>query len=88
MTASALLIGCLLVLYFAALFFLFLYGINCYVMIRLHRRARERMLQADDEVWRQWQQTGQDLPFVTVQLPIYNERYVVQRLIDAVARIE
>lgn len=26
-----------------------------------------------------------DLPFVTVQLPIYNELYVVERLIDAVA---
>lgn len=26
-----------------------------------------------------------DLPFVTVQLPIYNEKYVIERLIDAVA---
>jgi len=26
-----------------------------------------------------------DLPFVTVQLPIYNEKYVIARLIDAVA---
>ncbi|MGH7263180.1 MAG: glycosyltransferase, partial [Candidatus Rokuibacteriota bacterium] len=88
MTAAALLMGCLLVLYFTALFLLFLYGINCYIMIHLHRRARERMLQADDEVWRRWQPTGQDLPVVTVQLPIYNERYVIQRLIDAVVRLE
>ncbi|NNF22647.1 MAG: glycosyltransferase [Saprospiraceae bacterium] len=28
---------------------------------------------------------GQDLPFVTIQLPIYNERYVVERLIDCIA---
>lgn len=88
MTAAALLMGCLLVVYFTALFLLFLYGINCYIMIHLHRRARERMLQADDEVWRRWQQPGHDLPVVTVQLPIYNERYVVQRLIDAVVRLE
>ncbi|MGH7352126.1 MAG: cellulose synthase family protein [Candidatus Methylomirabilales bacterium] len=88
MTAAAVLMGCLLVVYFTALFLLFLYGINCYVMIHLHRRARERMLQADDEVWRRWQQTTQHLPVVTVQLPIYNERYVVQRLIDAVVRLE
>jgi cellulose synthase/poly-beta-1,6-N-acetylglucosamine synthase-like glycosyltransferase len=27
------------------------------------------------------------LPFVTVQLPLYNERYVVERLIDAVAAL-
>jgi cellulose synthase/poly-beta-1,6-N-acetylglucosamine synthase-like glycosyltransferase len=88
MTAAALLMGCLLVLYFTALFLLFLYGINCYVMIHLHRRRVKRMLQADDEVWRRWQQPGQDLPVITVQLPIYNERYVVQRLIDAVVRLE
>lgn len=88
MSAASLLMGCLLVLYFTALFFLFLYGINCYIMIHLHRRARERMLQADDEVWRRWQQPVRDLPVITVQLPIYNERYVVQRLIDAVVRLE
>ncbi len=29
-----------------------------------------------------------DLPIVTVQLPIYNERYVVQRLIDAAVGLE
>jgi len=31
---------------------------------------------------------GEDLPVVTVQLPLYNERYVVRRLIDAVAALE
>lgn len=30
----------------------------------------------------------EDLPFVTIQLPIYNERYVVERLIDACAAID
>lgn len=30
----------------------------------------------------------QDGPFVTIQLPIYNERYVVERLLDAVAQID
>lgn len=28
---------------------------------------------------------GDDLPFVTIQLPIYNERYVVERLLEACA---
>src|ERR1041384_4632665 len=28
------------------------------------------------------------LPTVTVQLPVYNERYVVARLIDAVCRLD
>ncbi len=30
----------------------------------------------------------QDLPFVTVQLPLYNERYVVERLIDNIAQFD
>src|SRR6201999_1040997 len=30
----------------------------------------------------------EDLPFVTVQLPIYNEQFVIDRLIDACCRIE
>jgi cellulose synthase/poly-beta-1,6-N-acetylglucosamine synthase-like glycosyltransferase len=30
----------------------------------------------------------QDLPFVTVQLPMFNERYVAARLIEAVARLD
>ena len=29
-----------------------------------------------------------DLPFVTIQLPIYNERYVVERLIDSVMAMD
>lgn len=30
----------------------------------------------------------QDLPFVTIQLPIYNERYVVKRLIDNIVKFD
>lgn len=32
--------------------------------------------------------TGTFEPYVTIQLPVYNEKYVVERLIDAIARIE
>lgn len=28
---------------------------------------------------------GNDVPFITIQLPIYNEKYVIERLIDAIA---
>ena len=45
----------LLLLYFGALFFLFLYGMNCYIMIFLHRREKHRNLRQDDEVWKAWQ---------------------------------
>jgi cellulose synthase/poly-beta-1,6-N-acetylglucosamine synthase-like glycosyltransferase len=48
-------------------------------------------------LWLFWRHRGQgdpqldydpaDLPFLTVQLPLYNERYVVKRLIGATARL-
>ncbi|MEE8151901.1 MAG: cellulose synthase family protein [candidate division NC10 bacterium] len=78
----------LLLLYFGALFFLFLYGMNCYIMIFLHRRGKHRNLRQDDEVWKAWQATEHQHPQVTVQLPIYNEQYVIQRLIETVARLD
>ncbi|MFQ5960959.1 MAG: cellulose synthase family protein [Candidatus Methylomirabilales bacterium] len=81
-------IALLLIIYLVSLFCLFLYGINCYIMISLHRRARERMLGQDEEVWKAWQATDGHLPSVTVQLPIYNERYVIQRLIETVVRLD
>jgi cellulose synthase/poly-beta-1,6-N-acetylglucosamine synthase-like glycosyltransferase len=88
MTPADILIGLVLVLYFGALFLLFCYGINCYIMIILHRRERTRMLATDDEVWRAWQPTAEILPVVTVQLPVYNERYVIRRLLETVVRLE
>lgn len=33
-------------------------------------------------------QTNEDLPFVTVQLPIFNEMYVVERLIDNIVQFD
>lgn len=44
-----------------------------------------------------WQQNGkapevpkiqEDLPFVTIQLPVFNERYVVERLIDNITKLD
>jgi cellulose synthase/poly-beta-1,6-N-acetylglucosamine synthase-like glycosyltransferase len=33
-------------------------------------------------------QAGDALPFVTIQLPVYNERYIARHLLDAVARLD
>lgn len=33
-------------------------------------------------------QGNEDLPFVTIQLPIYNERFVAERLLDAMAALD
>jgi cellulose synthase/poly-beta-1,6-N-acetylglucosamine synthase-like glycosyltransferase len=45
------------------------------------------MLQHDQTVLEKWQAQPQNLPHVTVQLPIYNERYVVKRLLNAVVAL-
>ncbi len=65
---------------FIAALLVALYGGNSLLLAALHLRRREaRPPQAPEpETW----------PTVTVQLPIYNELYVVKRLIDAVARID
>lgn len=69
-------------LYVVALLGLLLYGLNAYVMIALHwwtcRRAHAATLPPDPPVW----------PLVTVQLPLYNERYVAERLLEAAGDLD
>jgi cellulose synthase/poly-beta-1,6-N-acetylglucosamine synthase-like glycosyltransferase len=55
------------------------YGFNPLLMAVLYLRHRHRA-QPRPELT--------EFPVVTVQLPIYNERYVVERLIDAVVRLD
>jgi cellulose synthase/poly-beta-1,6-N-acetylglucosamine synthase-like glycosyltransferase len=66
---------------------LFLYGMNCYVLLFLHRRAWQKVLQHETAVQQAWEASPPPYPRVTVQLPLYNERYVIQRLVEAVARL-
>jgi cellulose synthase/poly-beta-1,6-N-acetylglucosamine synthase-like glycosyltransferase len=68
------------VLYLLALVGLCLYGLNAYIMLAMHRwNCRRRGLETPKPpaVW----------PMVTVQLPLYNERYVARRLLEAIAAI-
>jgi cellulose synthase/poly-beta-1,6-N-acetylglucosamine synthase-like glycosyltransferase len=46
------------------------------------------MLRQDEAIWQTWNAAPSTLPVVSVQLPLYNERYVVQRLIEAVVRLQ
>src|SRR5437773_6040107 len=55
------------------------YGLHRLHLIRLYRR-RERPPRLPT--------TPDDWPVVTIQLPIYNERYVVERLLDAAAAVD
>ena len=79
-----------LALYLLALVMLFVYGINCYFLMYLCWRKRPQAIEQHAAVKASYfgQTDPRDWPAVTVQLPIYNERYVVERLIQAVCRLD
>jgi cellulose synthase/poly-beta-1,6-N-acetylglucosamine synthase-like glycosyltransferase len=87
MTSLLWLVGAL---YLLGLCLLFLYGINSALLAFLYSRHKARALLDDLETVSRFRANGQlgRLPPVTIQLPIYNERYVVERLIDAAARLD
>ena len=72
--------GGLVLLYIVTLFGLLLYGSNAYVMVVAHRRHRRET--------RAVPPLPDPLPHVTVQLPLFNERYVAARLVRAVAMLD
>ncbi|MGE5123703.1 MAG: glycosyltransferase family 2 protein [Acidobacteriaceae bacterium] len=59
-------------------FLFFIYGFNHYFLLSVLRRYRIPALSPSAALER---------PFVSVHLPIYNERYVVRRLVEACARM-
>jgi cellulose synthase/poly-beta-1,6-N-acetylglucosamine synthase-like glycosyltransferase len=66
-------------LYAVAVLGLFVYGMNAWAMVIVHwRRHRVRPEAPPPAEW----------PTVSVQLPIYNERYVAGRLLQAVAALD
>ena len=75
----------LLIPYFIVMLILAFYGIHRYQLVWLYYRNRKRAATSQNAPV---QFSEGDLPFVTVQLPIYNEQYVVDRLIDAVCRMD
>jgi len=71
----------LLIPYFAVLAVLSVYGIHRYEIIRTYFKHRKKATTGPAKHW-------DELPPVTIQLPLYNERYVVERLIEEVTKIE
>lgn len=67
-------------IYFGILAILSFYGLHRYIMVFLYHRycKRENAPQSRFE----------ELPRVTVQLPAYNEMYVIERIIDAVCAFD
>jgi cellulose synthase/poly-beta-1,6-N-acetylglucosamine synthase-like glycosyltransferase len=71
----------MLIPYFTVLLVLSVYGLHRYEVIRTYFKHRKNATGAPPKRF-------ETLPPVTIQLPLYNERYVVERLIEEVLRID
>src|SRR4030088_1109643 len=66
--------------YFFVLIILAVYGWHRYYLVYLYIWNKDKQPKAGPPL--------DPLPIVTIQLPLYNEMYVADRLIEAVCRIE
>ena len=74
----------ILITYIVSLSILFIFGSHGFNMIYYYFKTfkkRKENLSPEDLILTEY-------PMVTIQLPLYNERYVITRLIDAALRIE
>ena len=71
----------LLIPYFIVLILLASYGVHRYVLVYLYYKHKKNHV--SDPV-----SQFPELPRVTIQLPIFNEQFVVERLLDAICRID
>ena len=76
----------LLLVYLIALMVLSLYSFHAYAILYFFLRERKK-----GKLTQKSHRTAQELnyyPFVTVQLPIYNEKYVVGRLLESATKLD
>ena len=71
----------LLVPYFIVLILLAGYGAHRYVLVYLYYK-HQRMRTTEPPT------RFDELPRITVQLPIFNEQYVVERLLEAICKLD
>ncbi len=71
----------LLVPYFSILLVLSVYGIHRYETLRRYRKYKRHLPAIAPKKF-------QLLPRITVQLPLYNERFVVERLLEEVVKLD
>ena len=73
----------LLIPYFIVLIFLASYGIHRYVLVFLYYKNKKKRVWSDQPPAR-----FEELPRVTIQLPIFNEQFVIERLVENVCKIQ
>lgn len=80
----------ILSIYFSSALALLLYGLNSYIMIFLFKKNANRQKIVRQEVLHDFSKTNdmENLPFVTTQIPVFNEYNVAQRVIQAASMIK
>lgn len=68
-------------IYLISALWLFINGLVQLHLLWHYQHSRKK------RVFKKKQTTGR-LPFVTVQVPVYNEKYVINRLLDAISRLD
>src|SRR5713226_5807390 len=71
----------LLIPYFIVLILLAGYGMHRYVLVYLYYKHKKNRTTEPAAYF-------EELPRVTVQLPIFNEQYVIERLLDAICKLK
>ena len=69
----------LLIPYFVVLILLACYGVHRYVLVYLYYKHKKKRTTEPAAYF-------EELPRITVQLPIFNEQYVVERLLESICR--
>jgi cellulose synthase/poly-beta-1,6-N-acetylglucosamine synthase-like glycosyltransferase len=71
----------LLIPYFVVMIILAAYGLHRYALVYMYYRGRKnRTIEPSS--------TFSELPRITVQLPIFNEQFVVDRLVESICKLE
>ena len=68
------------ILYSLSLLFIFLFSLGQLHLTWIYRKRKRKIAPLEA--------TTEFIPIVTIQLPVFNEKYVVERLLDAVSRID
>jgi cellulose synthase/poly-beta-1,6-N-acetylglucosamine synthase-like glycosyltransferase len=71
----------MLIPYFTILVILSVYGLHRYDTMHTYFKHRKKAMTGPPQRW-------DELPPVTIQLPLYNERYVVERLIEETVKMD
>ncbi len=79
-------IGLILFIYTLVLITLFFYSLHSYILLYYHLKFRKIKKATEPVMFNR--HNNEEFPFVTVQLPVYNEKNVIRRLINSVLMLD